>query len=395
MFIPNELNFTPKVKLIIGNDSLLQLGELAKNISAGPVLLVTDPGVVATGHVARAVESLESADLSVSVFDKVIENPTTKEVDLCVEIAVQVKPTLIVGLGGGSSMDTAKGCNFIYTNGGQMADYWGVNKATKTMLPLIAIPTTSGTGSECQSFALIADAKTHRKMACGDSKALPVIAIIDPILTLTQPSQVTAATGIDAITHAIESAVSKNRNDISTYFSIESLKSTMSSLPIILENPADINARESMLIGAAYAGLAIENSMLGGAHASANPITAKLGVVHGFAVGMMLPAVIKYNATDHYTAKIYQILAINAGLIDQGASVDNAVSALINQMQLILKLAKVPIAQIATQIDDVLIGTLSMDAQKEWTGSFNPREINTNNFEKLYNETFNMNSPLV
>ena len=127
-------------------------------------------------------------------------------------VAQRHDPELIVGLGGGSSMDCAKGINFLYTNGGRMQDYWGVGKATRQMLPMIAVPTTAGTGSETQSFALISDAKTHVKMACGDKKASFRVALLDPALTVSQPPRVTALTGIDAIAHALETYVTKVRN---------------------------------------------------------------------------------------------------------------------------------------------------------------------------------------
>ena len=125
---------------------------------------------------------------------------------------------LFVGLGGGSSMDTAKGANFILTNGGRMVDYWGVGKATKPMLPLIAVPTTAGTGSEAQSYALISDEKTHVKMACGDKKASPRVAILDPLVTVSQPARVTAVSGIDALSHALETWVTTVRQPISLMF---------------------------------------------------------------------------------------------------------------------------------------------------------------------------------
>src|SRR5205085_5861833 len=132
-------------------------------------------------------------------------------VDNCLTLAKARGIDTFVALGGGSSMDTAKGCNFLLTNGGRMQDYWGVGKATKPMLPLIAIPTTAGTGSECQSFALISDEETHQKMACGDPKAAASVAILDPVLTLSQPARVTACTGIDAIAHVVETAVTTKR----------------------------------------------------------------------------------------------------------------------------------------------------------------------------------------
>ena len=217
----------------------------------------------------------DAAGVNVTIFDEVKENPTTREVDQCLEVARAVRPQLIIGLGGGSSMDTAKGCNFVLTNGGRMQDYWGVGKATKPMLPLIAVPTTAGTGSECQSFALIADEKTHQKMACGDPKAAPRVAILDPLLTVTQPRQVAACTGIDAIAHAVETAVTKKRNELSWLYSREAFRLMTANFDCVFEQPDNLEARAAMQLGAAYAGTAIENSMLGAAHSAANPLTAR------------------------------------------------------------------------------------------------------------------------
>src|SRR6185436_12640033 len=160
----------PRTRLVFGVDSLQRLGELAGQLPAQTVFLVTDPGIVAAGHAERAVKILEAGGLQVAVFDRAEENPTVDCVEQCVAVARSTKVDAFVALGGGSAMDTAKGCNFILTNGGRMQDYWGIGKATKPMLPLIAIPTTAGTGSECQSFALISDPGTHQKMACGDKR---------------------------------------------------------------------------------------------------------------------------------------------------------------------------------------------------------------------------------
>ena len=182
---------------------LAGLGAITKREGGGHVLLVTDPGIVRAGHVERATRSLEDVGLAVAVFGGVAENPTTQHVDAGVHVAQRHRADFLVGLGGGSAMDCAKGLNFIVTNGGVMSDYWGVGKATHPMLPMIAVPTTAGTGSEAQSFALISDSATHQKMACGDVKAACRWAILDPDLTLTQPPQVAAASGIDAVAHAV------------------------------------------------------------------------------------------------------------------------------------------------------------------------------------------------
>ena len=181
-------------------------------------------------------------------------------------------------------MDTAKGCNFVLTNGGEMKDYWGVGKATKDMLPFIAVPTTAGTGSECQSFALISDDSTHMKMACGDRKALAKVALLDPELTISQPPSVTSCTGIDAIAHALEAAVTLKRNDFSARHSRMAFTLLTDNLQKVLLEPDDLDARGAVLLGASHAGAAIEQSMLGAAHSMANPLTANRGVVHGQAV---------------------------------------------------------------------------------------------------------------
>jgi alcohol dehydrogenase len=189
-----------------------------------------------------------------------------------------------------------------------------VGKATKPMLPLIAVPTTSGTGSECQSAALIADEVTHQKMACLDPKAAARVAILDPVLTLSQPARVTACTGVDALVHALESAVTKKRNAISAIYAREAFRLCFQSLPRVLERPDDLEARARMQLGAAFAGAAIENSMLGAAHSCANPLTARYNVVHGQAVGLMIRGVMRFNAELPEVEQVYRDLAGDVGL---------------------------------------------------------------------------------
>src|SRR5262249_30994646 len=163
--------------------------------------------------------------------------------------------------------------------------YWGTGKATREMLPMIAVPTTAGTGSETQSFALISDAETHVKMACGDKKASFRVALLDPTLTVSQPQRVTALTGIDALAHALETYVTRVRNPVSLAFSREAWLLLGENLGRVLADPANIEARSGMQLGACFAGLAIENSMLGATHALANPLTTHYQIPHGQAIG--------------------------------------------------------------------------------------------------------------
>ena len=292
----NAFDFCPTTRVVFGEGTLAQLGKLSKELGGSRILFVTDPGIVSAKLTDRAIAPLQRASLDFFVFDGVGENPTTAHVEAGVAFAkAHGNIDLIVGMGGGSAMDCAKGINFILTNGGQMADYWGMGQAAKPMLPSIGIPTTAGTGSEAQSYALIADAKTHVKMACGDLKARFRSVILDPSLTESVPKNVAAATGIDAIAHAIESYVCTRRNAVSMMFAQRAWQLLSSSFESVLKDASDSEARSKMLLGAHFAGAAIENAMLGAAHACANPLTAHFGITHGVAVALMLPAVVQFN----------------------------------------------------------------------------------------------------
>src|SRR6185312_17142669 len=231
------------VRILFGAGTLDRLGSIIQSEGASRVLLVSDPGITAAGHVERAVRSLYQTGRVVRVFDETGENPTTSHVNKGLLAARSFNPDIIVGLGGGSAMDCGKGINFLLTNGGRMQDYWGTHKAAQPMLPFIAIPTTAGTGSDAQSYALITDPETHQKMACGDKKALPKVALLDPELTATQPQKVAAATGIDAVAHAVESAGCNKRNETSMRLSLQAWELLSSSFAKALRDPADVESR--------------------------------------------------------------------------------------------------------------------------------------------------------
>jgi alcohol dehydrogenase len=375
---PTGFEFQLRTRLLFGVNSVERVGEIARELGAARVLLVTDSGIVAAGHASRVCSLLESAVSSVVVFDRAEENPTTRTINECVAAVSGAGIDLIIGLGGGSSLDTAKGCNFILTNGGRMEHYWGTGKATKPMLPMIAIPTTAGTGSEVQSYALIADEKTHQKMACGDPKAAPRVAILDPMLTLTQPPHVTADTGIDALAHAVESAVTTKRTEVSWLFSRDAFRLTATNLPRVLSHPNSIEARAAMQLGAAYAGLAIELSMLGAAHSAANPLTAHYGIVHGRAVGLMLPHVVRFNASQ--SSATYEALASSANL--------SGFEGLLRRLDELLLLASIPRTLSDYQIPHSAIRELAREAKEQWTAQFNPRPVTVEDFEALYRAAY-------
>ena len=352
-----------------GPGKLGHLGEKARALGANRVFLVTDPGIRQSGHQERAIEVLERSGLQVYKFDQVRPNPTTLDVESALTIALSSGEfDVIVGLGGGSSMDTAKALNFLLTNGGEMRDYQGVGKATQPMLPFIAVPTTAGTGSECQSFALIADEKTHLKMACGDKKAAAAVAILDPELTLTQPPGVTTCTGIDALSHAVETAVCRKRTAVSFSYSRLAFALLDTGFEEVMRDPKDLRARARMQLGAAYAGTAIENSMLGAAHSTANPLTARFGLVHGQAVGLMLPHVVRRNRAVPEVSAIY----------------DELLPDLENRLGALLRLAGLKTELRSFGVSESDLGALAVQAKEQWTAQFNPVELTIQDFEEIY-----------
>ena len=381
---PASFDYQSRTRVVFGCGEFERLGQLVREVGGSRVLLVTDAGLKDAGHSDRAVALMNTVELTVFAYDRVTPNPTTDDVDECVAFAADKQIDVIVGLGGGSSMDCAKGTNFLLTNGGRMHDYRGVGKATKPMLPMIAVPTTCGTGSEAQSFAVIADAKTHMKMPCGDVKAACRIAILDPELTTTMPRSVAAATGIDAMTHAIESYVTLRRTPVSRMLSREAWALLSKSFETSLSNAQDLTARGNMQWGSHLAGAAIENSMLGAAHAAANPITAHFDVTHGIAVGLLMPHVVRWN--QDYVDDSWRELVVAAGW-EAGLSSGSAADVLADGLTRLLQVAQHPVTiteAVRGECEAELLQTLAIEASEQWTGTFNPRPMDVDSFLAIY-----------
>jgi alcohol dehydrogenase len=377
-------DFQPLTRVVFGPGSVARLGELTHELGGRRILLVTDPGLEAAGHPQRAGEALRAAGLEVSVFDGVEENPTTRHVEAGVAAARAGGIDFLVAVGGGSAMDCAKGINFLLTNGGQMQDYWGHGKAAKPMLPSIGVPTTAGTGSEAQSYALIAEPETHIKMACGDMKAAFRATILDPLVTVSQPPQVTADTGIDAIAHALESYVTTRRSPLSQLFAREAWRLLEGNLETVLREPANVPGRAAMQWGAHLAGLAIENSMLGATHALANPLTAHYGLAHGLAIGLMLPHVMRFNLT--VVAPLYGELAGQVGLVNGDASLGG--EQLAARAEALARAAGLPARLADCGVNRSILPVLAEEAAQQWTGKFNPRPVGYAELLRLYEEAY-------
>lgn len=375
-----EFDYHPATRVLFGAGRLGRIGTVARELGGTNVLLCTDAGIRAAGHDERARTALAAAGLKVAIFDEIHANPTTEDVDRGVAIARQAGTDLLIGLGGGSSMDCAKGINFLLSNGGRMKDYAGAGHAKHPMLPAIGIPTTAGTGSEAQSYAVIGDPVTHVKMACGDRKAAFRVAILDPELTMSMPAAVAAATGIDAISHAVETFVTLSRNELAQTFARRSWQMLVKNLPVVLNDRENIQARGKMLLGAHFAGTAIENSMLGAAHALANPLTARFGTTHGLAVGVLLPHVIRFN--NEAVGPLYGQLAADLDLCDPYNP--EAALRLSEYLANLFSEAGCPRTLSDCGVNRDAIPSLAAIAATQWTGQFNPRPVDQESLEELY-----------
>ena len=367
------------MRLLVGSHTLDELGQLAGEITSGTILVVTDKGVEAAGIGDRARDSLRRAALPHLTFSDVDENPTTAHVSAGVACAHDSAEAidLIVGLGGGSAMDCAKGINFLLSNGGRMEDYLGDGKAHSPMLPSIGIPTTAGTGSEAQRYAIIAREETREKMACGDSKVRFDSVLLDAELLASVPPAVAAAAGIDAVSHAVESFVCTAATASSRLLARQSLRNLAVSLPAQLDGSATSRDRQRLLLGAHWAGAAIERSMLGAAHACANPLTARYGIVHGVAVGVMLPHVISFNAE----AANGEYAELSAAAGTGAASLADWVSELNRAAGLSGKLREL-------NVKKTELVALAAEAATQKTASFNPRPVDANDLQALYEAAY-------
>ena len=377
-------DFQLRTRTVFGAHAADRAGSLARESGFRRTLLVADPGIFEAGHAAAVQRSLETASIAVVPFSEFSENPDSAMVARGAAFArTHGAFDSIVAVGGGSSLDCAKGINFLLTNGGEISQYRGYGKAATPLLPSIGIPTTAGTGSEAQSYAVIADAGTHMKMACGDPSAAFRIAILDPELTASAPPAVTATAGIDAIAHAVETAVTTRRTPVSDTYSHQAWRLLADGFERVIVHPADMEARAMMQTGAHFAGVAIEQSMLGAAHACANPLTARAGLIHGIALAVLLPHVVRWNgsvAADRYAALL--------GSPRRRARDAEAPETLARRLEDFAVAAGLPARLSDVGVREEMLPELADLAAEQWTGTFNPRPFDAGGALEIYRTAF-------
>ncbi len=283
-------------KIIFGQPAIEALTAELESLAARQVLLVSDPGLANLGIVSQFTDGLTQDDVVVHTFTAVSSNPTTTEVAAGLELARSNGVQALIALGGGSAIDVAKGIAMLLANGGTYADYqWGGQAIARRSFPLLAVPTTAGTGSEVSKVAVIVDPDNPFKKGVLSPQMFPHAAILDPELTRSLPGRLTAATGMDAFIHALECYVGRRANPHTDQLALAAMQAVWTALPEAVENGDNMAARRSMLLAATWAGTAMDHAGLGLIHALSGPLTGHLHLHHGLTNAILLPYVMQFN----------------------------------------------------------------------------------------------------
>lgn len=363
-------NFHLATKIVFGQPVQEVLPTELAALGAKSVLLVSDAGLLELGMVTAVAETICAAGLNVDLFTAVSTNPSSDEVAAGLAIARANKSDVIVALGGGSPIDVAKGIALLLANGGSYADYqWGGKPLTQRSWPLIAVPTTAGTGSEVSKVAVITDPSNPFKKGVLSPLMFPHVAVVDPALTIGLPAWLTAATGVDAFTHALEAYVGLRANPFTDQFALAAMQTILHTLPQVIKNGANIEARAQMMLAALWGGMAMDHAGLGLIHALSGPLTTHLHLHHGLANAIILPHVVGFN----FDAIAPTRRAALCALFGLDAHADGATTAaFLTQFVHDLGLSD-RLRQADTDLDHVDWETLAVETTKMFLIQNNPR----------------------
>lgn len=356
--------------VVFGKDSVKKLHKMIEEYEAKNVMVVHGQSVKSAGIAEKVLAEVEKANVKITIFDGVIPNPTNEIVEEVAVLAKKENIDLFVAVGGGSCIDLTKAVNILMTNSGEIGSYAGIGMVNKPLLPLIAIPTTAGTSSEVTNVVALTDTKAVCKYVIIDNKLVPNKVIADPEFTKTMPTSVTAATGMDAITHAVESYISNMATPLTEYHSIKALQMFHEYLPKVVEDGTDMNAREQMMLGCIIAGFGFSNANLGLVHGIAHTLSAHFHLSHGIANATVLPYVMEFNADSCPNKMIELAKSINLPLSN---NIDTDKYLISNEL---LRLTKqVGIKTLSEQgIKEEDFEMLANDVLKEPVLGFNPKQ---------------------
>ena len=356
--------------IVFGRDSVKELPGILKGYGAKKVMVVYDAGVKAAGIAEQVLAMVEETNIPYVVFDGVIPNPTNEVVEEAAGLARGNGVDVFVAVGGGSSIDLAKAIDVLMTNPGSIGDYAGIGKVRHPLFPLVAIPTTAGTSSEITNVSALTDTEKIVKYVVIDNKLVPSKVIIDPEFTRTMPASVTAATGMDAITHAVESYISNRSNPLTEYNSIKGLEILYRNITRAVMDGADMEAREQMMLGCVITGFGFSNANLGLVHAIAHTLSAHFHLAHGMANAAVLPYVMEFNA-DGCPEKMAE-LARAIGLTMSGNMEDDRYLLAGELLHLVQKLGIKTLSEQGITEQD--LDMLAEEAMREPVLGVNPRQ---------------------
>jgi alcohol dehydrogenase class IV len=377
------MSFRTPHLILAGIGSLESLGGEAKALEAKKTLLVTDRGVIESGIGEKVNALLQKEGIAIDIFDRVISDPDIGCAEACIEMAKSDRYDLILGVGGGSSMDIASVASVMCTNPGTVQDYLGVNLVKNPGIPTILIPTTAGTGAEATPNAILTDVEAKLKKAVVSPYILPRVAIVDPLLTVSMPPAVTSSSGIDALTHAIETYTSNNATILSELFSKEAIIRIGRSLRTAVANGNNLEARYDMSIASLYAGIAITNAGVTAVHALAYPLGGQFNVAHGIANGLLLPYVMEFNVLGDIPkfAAIAQFLGEKVEhlpLLEQAYRAAESVKAIYSDLTIPQSLTELGVPR--DTIPEMAKAALNVTRLM----ANNPREMTAEDIEKIY-----------
>ncbi len=371
--------------VVTGCDASKEVGREVRKIGCTKSLIVTDKNLAKTEALSTVKASLDSEKISYEVFDGVITEPTIDYVEQGVEIYKRTKCDCCIGLGGGSPIDTAKAIAVVISNVGSIRDYIGINKIPKNRVPLIAIPTTAGTGGEVTRYTIITDTQTNVKMLIGSSFIVPDAALVDPLLTVTVPQGLTAATGIDALTHAIEAYVSVRAQPMTDILAISAIKLLSGNLRKAWSNGSDIEAREKTMLGALQAGIAFSNSSVALVHGMSRPLGAYFHVPHGVANAALLGVVMDFSWMGN--PERYGNIAVAMGENITGLSPTKAAQIAVDLVKRLIEDVKIPsLRQLGVnkkRLEEV-VSQMAEDAINSGSPANNPRQASKEEIIELY-----------
>jgi alcohol dehydrogenase class IV len=375
--------------MAVGGGALADLPSLMARLGLSRPLIVTDPYIAGSGILDRATGLLDQAQIAWSVFSDTVSDPTTEVIGTGVELLRDGGFDSLVAIGGGSSIDTAKGMSVLFANGGQMRDYKVPAEIPRAGLPIIAIPTTAGTGSEVTRFTVVTDTETDEKMLIAGLACCPSAAIVDYELTLTMPLRLTADTGIDSLTHAIEAYVSRRANPFTDGLARNAMGLIARHIRTACTEPQNRLAREAMMLGATTAGMAFSNASVALVHGMSRPIGAFFHVPHGLSNAMLLPEITAFSAPA--ALERYADCARAMGVAEEGEGSQSAVARLIDELRRLNDDLKVPTPR-AYGIDrsryDELLPVMASQALASGSPANNPRVPTTDEIIELYRRVY-------